>query len=189
MKKLKKTILHEVGDEVFNNPRQGGLLIRGIFVLIARDGGFTTTEIATELRCSMAAVVDAEIHVRKLLDAGDPTVKTAVAKVRAGLSWHIGEEDAVEASCEVHDGRMFSTIDLVKCQSDAQRLIAVLSAWHLHGDVIMGAGEALACLPASPGDPSVEALVAKLNDIGKAGGESMLTAFRSLYPNAFRVGC
>ena len=82
---------------------------------------------------------------------------------------------------------MFSTIDLMTCQSDAQRLIAVLSAWHLHGDVVMGAGEAIACLPASPDDAAVEALVAKLNDIGKT--ESMLTAFRSLFPDAFRVGC
>ena len=185
---IRETVLNELSDEFLgSNDRQA--LARSIYVHFALESGARLAELSSSLLLSQAAVMNDNMHLKALLENGDDAAKAAVAKVRAALLRHKGEECGVSASCEVHEGRKFSTIDLMACHSDAQRLIAVLSAWHLHGDVVLGAGEAIAWLPASPDNPSVEALVAKLNGIGKSGGELMLGAFRSLFPDAFRVGC
>lgn len=185
---IRETVLKELSDEFLgSHDRQA--LARSIYVHLALESGVRLAELASSLRLSQAAVMNDNMHVKALLENGDEAAKTAVAKVRAALSRHYSEPATVTVSCEIHNGRRFSTINLMTCPSDVQRLVAVLSAWHLHGGVALGGGEAFACFPMPPDDPSVEALVAKLNGIGKSGGESMLGAFRSLFPDAFRVGC
>lgn len=186
---IRETVLKELSDEFLgSHDRQA--LARSIYVHFALESGARLAELASSLRLSQALVMNDNMHLKALLENGDDAAKAAVAKVRAALLRHKGEKGEVSASCEVHEGRTFSTIDLMACHSDAQRLIAVLSAWHLHGGIALGGGEAFACFPMPPDDSAVQALVAMLNDIaiGKSGRLTAHNAFRSLYPDVYRVG-